>query len=303
MFHFFSRLLTVFKSRQTYFAYLLILPSAAFIAGIVLYPILYTFYLSFHKMYLTQPNQIPYIGLKNYIDFINTSFFWNSIARTFYFTIVSVGSELLIGLGIALLMREKLIGIRFLKMFIIIPWAVPTVVNGIMWKWIYNANYGALNGFLKTIGIITSYQPWLARPFRAMNFVIIADIWHCTPFVALILFAALSTIPKSIYDSAKIDGASAWQCFVRITLPLLNHAILVVIIIRTMEAFRVFDIIYVMTGGGPANGTQVITYYTYLETFSYLHFGRGSALSFLVSGFILIMALIYIKLLYRKIEY
>lgn len=298
-----SKLLTAFKSRQVHVAYLLILPSAAVIAGIVLYPILHTFYLSFHKMYLTQPGQLPYIGLKNYIYFLNTSFFWNSITRTFYFTIVSVGSELLIGLGIALLMKEKLTGVRFLKVVIIIPWAVPTVVNGIMWKWIYNANYGALNGFLKTIGVITSYQPWLASPFRAMNFIIIADAWHCIPFVVLIVFAALSAIPKSIYDSAKVDGASAWQCFIKITLPLLTPAILIVLIIRTMEAFRVFDIIYVMTGGGPANSTQVIAYYTYLETFSYLHFGRGAALSFLVSGFILIMALIYIKLLYREIEY
>jgi len=254
-------------------------------------------------MYLTQPGRVPYIGLKNYIDFFRSSFFWNSLLRTAYFTFLSVGMELILGLGIALLLNQNLAGSKLVRIFIVIPWAIPTVVVGIMWRWIYNANYGALNGILLTLGIIPKYRAWLAHPFIAMNFVIIADVWHMTPFVVLIFLASLATFPKVLYEAAKIDGASTWECFKNITVPLLTPAILVVLVFRTVEAFKVFDIIYVMAGGGPANATQVINYYTYLETFSYLHFDRGSALAFLISAIVLIIALIYIKLLYKGIEY
>lgn len=254
-------------------------------------------------MYLTQPGRVPYVGLRNYLDFLHSAFFWNSIIRTAYFAVVSIGVELIVGLGIALLLTQPLVGARLVRAIVIIPWAVPTVVIGIMWLWIYNANYGALNGILLTLGIISKYQAWLAYPFVAINLVILADVWHMTPFVVLILLASLVTFPKNLYEAAKIDGANAWQRFKNITLPLLTPAILVVLVFRTVEAFKVFDIIYVMTGGGPANATQVINYYTYLETFSYLHLGRGSTLAFLISGFILIIALLYIKLLHREVEY
>lgn len=254
-------------------------------------------------MFLTQPGIVPFIGLKNYIDFFRSSSFWNAILRTAYFAFLSVGMELILGLGIALLLNQGLAGSKFLRIAIMIPWAIPTVVIGIMWKWIYDANYGALNGLLFSLGIISKYQAWLARPFTAMNLVIIADVWHMTPFVVLIFLASIAGLPKSVYEAARVDGASGWECFKNITLPLLTPAILVVLIFRTVETFKVFDIIYVMTGGGPANATQVINYYTYLETFSYLHFGRGSALSFIISAIVLVTALIYIKFLKKEIEY
>jgi ABC-type sugar transport system permease subunit len=168
-----------------------------------------------------------------------------------------------------------------------------------MWRWIYNADYGALNGLLLQFGLINHYVPWLIDPSRAMNLVIIADIWHSVPFIALILQAALATLPTELEEAAAVDGASAWQRFWSIRLPLLRSAILVALVIRTVEAFRVFDIIYVITNGGPAFGTVTISYLTYLETFTYGHIGRGSALSFLISLFTLTMAFLYIRLLYR----
>jgi len=288
---------------ESQFAYLIILPSALILLCVIFYPIIYTFYLSFHKMFLTQPGKVPFIGLKNYIDFFHSSSFWNAILRTAYFVFLSVGMELILGLGIALLLNQGLVGSKFLRIAIMIPWAIPTVVVGIMWKWIYNANYGALNGLLFSLGIISKYQAWLARPFTAMNLVIIVDVWHMTPFVVLIFLASIAGLPKGVYEAARVDGASGWECFKNITLPLLTPAILVVLVFRTVEAFKVFDLIYVMTGGGPANATQVINYYTYLETFSYLHFGRGSALSFIISAIVLVTALIYIKFLKKGIEY
>jgi ABC-type sugar transport system permease subunit len=171
-----------------------------------------------------------------------------------------------------------------------------------MWRWIYNADYGALNGLLSQLGLIDKYIPWLTKPELAMNLVILADIWHSVPFIALILQAALATLPADLEEAAAVDGANALQRFLLIRLPLLRPAILVALVIRTVEAFRVFDIIYVITNGGPAFSTVTISYLTYLETFSFGHIGRGSALSFLISLFTLVMAFVYIRILYRPEE-
>jgi ABC-type sugar transport system permease subunit len=210
--------------------------------------------------------------------------------------------ELILGMAIAQLIHVRPPGWRFLRISLIIPWAVPTIVSGAMWRWIYNADYGALNGLLSQLGLIKSYIPWLIDPGRAMNLVILADIWHTVPFVALVLQAALATLPPELDEAAAVDGASAWQRFWRIRLPLLRSSILVILIIRSVEAFRVFDIVYIITQGGPAFGTVTISYMTYLETFSYGHMGRGSALSFLISIITLLMAFIYIRILFRSGE-
>jgi ABC-type sugar transport system permease subunit len=147
--------------------------------------------------------------------------------------------------------------------------------------------------------LIKKYVPWLIDPIRAMNLVIVADIWHTVPFIALIMQSALATLPVELDEAAAVDGANAWQRFLRVRLPLLRPAILVALIIRSVEAFRVFDIVYVITQGGPAFGTVTISYQTYLETFSYGNLGRGAALSFLISVFTLAMAFVYIRVLYR----
>ena len=225
--------------------------------------------------------------------------FWVTIQRTIYFTFVSVGLELVLGLAIAQLIHTHPPGWRFLRTSLIIPWAVPTIVNGTMWRWIYNADYGALNALLMQLGLIDKYIPWLIYPKTAMNLVILADIWHSVPFIALILQAALATLPVEMEEAAAVDGANAWQRFWYVRLPLLRSAILVALVIRTVEAFRVFDIIYVITAGGPAFGTVTISYLTYLETFSFGHIGRGSALSFLISLITLLLAFVFIRILYK----
>src|SRR5512136_263661 len=283
-------------------AYGLILPSLLIILGISLEPILSTLYLSVFKGTRGINAEQAFVGLGNYINILKDPTFWATIQRTLYFTIVSVGLELVLGLAIAQLIHSHPPGWRILRTSLIIPWAVPTIVNGTMWRWIYNADYGALNGLLLQLGIIDKYIPWLTRPATAMNLVILADIWHSVPFIALILQAALATLPIELEEAAAVDGANALQRFLLIRMPLLRPAILVALVIRTVEAFRVFDIIYVITNGGPANGTVTISYLTYLETFSFGHLGRGSALSFLISIFTLAMAFIYIRVLYRPEE-
>jgi ABC-type sugar transport system permease subunit len=277
----------------------LILPSVLIILGISFQPIISTLFLSLFETTRGINAERVFVGLGNYLALLQDSVFWITIGRTLYFTLISVGLELVLGLAIAQLIHSHPPGWQFLRTSLIIPWAVPTIVNGTMWRWIYNADYGALNGLLLQLGLIDKYIPWLTRPDFAMNLVIIADIWHSVPFIALILQAALATLPADLEEAAAVDGASPLQRFLLIRLPLLRPAILVALVIRTVEAFRVFDIIYVITNGGPANGTVTISYLTYLEMFSFGHLGRGSALSFLISLFTLAMAFIYIRLLYR----
>lgn len=278
----------------------LILPGLLVIFGITLFPIIYTFVLSFTETPISNPAPQGFVGFRNYFYFLSNPVFWAAIRRTLYFTIVSVGVELILGMGLALLIHTRPFGWKFLRTSLIIPWAIPTIVNGAMWRWIYNADYGALNGLLFQLGIIDRYRAWLSEPVTAMNLVIVADIWHSVPFIALILQAALATIPRELEEAAAVDGANVWQRFLKIRFPLLQPAILVALVIRTVEAFRVFDIIYVITQGGPAFGTVTISYLTYLESFSYGRLGGGASLSFLISAFTLMMALLYIRLLYRE---
>lgn len=277
-------------------------PSLLIILGISLQPILSTFYLSFFHAQAGINQARTFAGLGNYLEMLADPVFWGTVGRTFYFMLVSVGLELILGLAIAQLIHSHPPGWQLLRLSLIIPWAIPTIVNGSMWRWIYSADFGALNGLLMQLGLIKHYVPWLIDPARAMNLVILADFWHVVPFVALIIQAALATLPVEIEEAAVIDGADAFQRFLYVRLPLLRPAILVALIVRTVDAFRVFDIVYIITGGGPANGTMTISYLTYLETFSYGNLGNGAALSFLISIFTIAMAIIYIHFLYRPEE-
>ncbi len=283
-------------------AWLLVIPSLVVILGVTLWPIIYTFILSYFKA-PTGINQVrTFVGLGNYLEMIKDQTFWQTIGRTLYFTIVSVGLEMVGGMAIAQLIHSHPWGWKILRFSLIIPWAVPTIVNGAMWRWIYNADFGALNGLLMQLGIIKHYVAWLTLPSMAMPLVILADAWHVMPFVALILQAALATLPAELDEAAAVDGANAWQRFWKIRIPLLRPAILIALIVRTVDAFRVFDIVYIITSSGPANRTLTITYLTYLNSFPWGKQGIGAALSFLISFFTISMALIFIRVLYRPEE-
>ena len=283
-------------------AWLLLLPSLLVILGVTFWPIISTFWLSFYNV-PTGINQVrTFVGLGNYIDMLKDQTFWETIGRTLYFTFVSVSLELLLGLGIAQLIHSRPWGWQFLRFSLIIPWAVPTIVNGAMWRWIYSADFGALNGLLMQLGLIKHYVAWLTMPELAMNLVIVADVWHMMPFVALVLQAALATLPEELDEAAAVDGANAWQRYFHLRLPQLRPASLIALIARTVDAFRVFDIVYIITSGGPAFKTVTITYLTYLNSFSFGKQGTGAALSFLISFFTLAMALFYIRVLYRPEE-
>jgi ABC-type sugar transport system permease subunit len=298
----FSRKRLSLRQQDTRIAWWLIAPSLIVIMGVTLWPILSSLYLSFF-LAPTGINQArTFVGLGNYIGMLKDMAFWETIGRTLYFTVASVVLNMALGLAIAQLIQSHPWGWKFLRFSLIIPWAVPTIVNGAMWRWIYSGDFGALNGVLMQLGLIKHYIPWLTLPNMAMPLVILADTWHTMPLIALILQAALAAIPEELDEAAAVDGANAWQRFWKIRFPLLRPAILVALIIRTVEAFRVFDIVYIITSGGPASKTITITFLTYLYSFPYGKQGTGAALSLMISIITMIFALIYIRVLYRPEE-
>jgi len=223
--------------------------------------------------------------------------FWKTTGRTAYFTGVSLSLEVILGIFIALLLNEDLKGKVFLRSIIIIPWAIPTIVNGAMWKWIYHPEYGALNALLLQLGIIDHYQSWLGSPWLAMNMIIIADVWKMTPLVVIFFLASLQLRNMATYEAAIVDGASLFQRFYYLTLPYLKPTILVIVVMRTMDAFKVFDIIYATTRGGPANGTLTLTYDAYMKVFTNLNYSQGATISYLIAFMIVILTFIYVKIM------
>jgi ABC-type sugar transport system permease subunit len=285
------------RTREARFAAALLLPSVIAVFGIVVYPILRTLYTSLHAVNSPLPGHYPWVGLRNYTFALGHAEFWSAVERTAYFTFLSTGLELLFGVGIALLLNAPLRARWLFRTIVVLPWALPTIVNGAMWRYMFNAQYGVVNALLTQLHIIDSYQAWLSKPFLALNLVILADVWKNTSLVAFFLLAGLTTIPRELYEAARVDGYGPVGAFLHITLPLLRPVIVVVLVLRTIEAFKVFDIIYVMTGGGPANGTQSIAFYTYQRAFSDEFFGYGSALAYLIVIFIMALAILYIRLL------
>lgn len=279
----------------------LLAPSFLLIGAFTLYPVLSAFWISLHRVSLILPVQ-PFVGLGNYATLASNEYFWDALWRTAYFTVVSLVLQCLLGLGMALVLNEPFWGRGVLRAIVLIPWAISTIVNGILWQWIYNAKYGALNGLLIQLGIIREPVSWLGDPLLALNMVIVADTWKLIPFYAVMFLAALQTIPKELYEAADIDGANAWRRFTSVTLPFLRPIVLVVLVLRTVQTFRVFDIIYVLTQGGPANGTTVLAFYVYQQSFKTLNFGLGSAAAFAIGLATLALATGYFRLLNRESE-
>jgi len=243
-----------------------------------------------------------FVGLENFLFLLKDLRFQQSLLTTLKFTVISVPLELLLGLGFALLLREKIPGNFLLKITLMIPWAIPTVVSARMWEWIYNPEYGLLNYLLKEVGLLNNALNWLGHPFWTLPAIILADVWKTTPFAALLIYAGLQAIPEELYEAAKIDGAGALRRLIHITLPLIFPIILIVGVFRTMDAFRIFDLIYVMTGGGPANISETMSVYAYKLLFQTLQFGYGSAVSIIMFLIIALLSGLYIFILNRKFQ-
>jgi multiple sugar transport system permease protein len=283
--------------RPGFLATLLLVPTVVLVFGVLLYPILDTLRLSLTDRVLSIPASGAFVGLANYLRALQDPEFRAALGRTFYFALVTVPVETTLGLLIALLLDQRFVGRGFVRGIIILPWAMPYIVNGVMWKWILNANYGALNALLQQVGLIDHYRIWLGYPSTAFNFVILANIWKETPVAVILLLAALQTIPRELYEAARVDGANAWRRFRAVTFPNLRPVIAVTMVVKTVWALKEFDLIYVMTGGGPANATNVATFYTYLTTFKFLKFGYGAAMAFIIVLLSLVIAFFYVRLI------
>ncbi|MGO0063417.1 ABC transporter permease subunit [Brevibacillus fluminis] len=238
-----------------------------------------------------------YVGFAYYQQFLADSRMWAALYNTLFFTVVSVAIELVLGLWIALLINKQFYGRGLVRATVLIPWAIPTVISAMMWKFLYDGQNGIVAYLFEQTGLVADMGMLLTTKAGAMFSVILADVWKTTPFMALLLFAGLQTIPHSLYEAAEVDGAGKVQQFFRITLPMLKSTLLVSLLFRTLDAFRVFDLIYALTGGGPANSTETISIYAYKTMFAQMSFGEGSALAVIVFLCVALISIGYIKIL------
>jgi ABC-type sugar transport system permease subunit len=276
----------------------LVLPALGSVALIALFPLAWTVWESLHIHDLRMPwRGQPFVGLGNYLELFGDTRFWAALGNTAIFVTGSVTLELILGMILALALNRTYRARGLLRALVFLPWAIPTVVTGLIWRFMFEGHTGAVNALLLSTGVLEEPLDWFVGAKTAWIPIILADVWKTTPFVALLLLAGLQTIDTNLYAAARIDGASAWQQFLYITLPLLKPALLVALIFRTLDAFRVFDLIFVMTGGGPGTATEPMALYTFTMLLQHLRFGLGAALSTVVFLVTFVLALIYIRVL------
>jgi ABC-type sugar transport system permease subunit len=277
-------------------AWLLVTPALTSIGLVALFPLAWTVWESLHEHDLRMPwLGHPFVGLANYDRAIHDARFWAALGHTVFFSAASIALEMLLGLALALAMHRAFRGRGIVRAAVLLPWAIPTVVAALLARFAFESPRGVVNVLLVRAGIARDAIVWLADPRLAWIPVILADVWKTTPFVALLLLAGLQNIDRALYDAAAIDGASAWWQLRRITLPLLRPALLVALVFRTLDAFRVFDLVYVLTSGGPGTSTEPIALYTFDTLLQNLEFGYGAALSVVVFVLTFGLALLYVR--------
>jgi multiple sugar transport system permease protein len=278
-------------------AWLVIIPGLLLVGLFSVYPLVFALYVSTRRMLLTRPDQTPFIGLRNFTDVLGSDQVQIAALRTVQFTLLTLPGVVLLGLGAALLLNQRLRGIALLRWIILLPWAVPLVAAGVMWRLLVHGNFGALNGMLLQLGLIDSYIPFLSNPQLALVTVAVAQVWREFPLAAILVLAGLQTIPAELYEAAKVDGASALARFRHITLPLVRPSLLVVLVYETMTAVAVFDLVYVLTGGGPGNATTLFSWFAYAASFKFLNLGQGAALSLMMAVGLILLIVAYLRLL------
>ena len=271
-------------------------PSFLFVALFSLYPIIESFRLSLYRMILTLPwLGEKFVGWENYRDLLGDPVAHQSLLTSITFVAVTTPVEVLLGFGIALVLNQSFGARGWLRAIVLVPWAIPTVVASQMWRFIFNDRYGLFN-FLMFGDATDHYWAPLAEPNLALLSIMVADIWKTSSFAALIILAGLQGIPRELYEAASVDGAGAWRQFRHITLPLVKPALLLALLFRTIDALKVFDLVFVMTQGGPADTTNVLQFYGYKKSFAEGMIGYGSTIAVAVFLLSLILSLIYIRL-------
>lgn len=282
-------------------AILLIAPVVFVLALVAVYPIGYSFYISLFDLNLSRPNRAPFVWFGNYGKLFADAQFWIAVQRTTIYTLVTVLGTAALALAVALFLNEAFRGRRILAALLLVPWATPSIVNGLMWKWIYDPTYGLLNGLLQALGIIERYQVWLGDPALTIFLIAQAAVWKQMPLAAILLLVTMKSIPDDLYRAAKVDGASVMQRFFNVTLPALKPGFMLVFVYETMISIRHFDLFAIMTQGGPGDASFTISWQIYIETFRSLKFGIGSALSFVLAIITLLLSYLFIRLLGRRV--
>ncbi len=286
-------------SRERRMSLLFMAPAVLFLLFTSVYPLLYSLRLSFFSWNMSVPNSQPvYIGLANYTRLFSDANFLSSVRITLIFVAASVTLEFLLGMALALLATSNLKLMGVIRTVLLIPLMMTPVVVGVLWRTLYHSSYGAINFFLNLVGIAS--QPFVGDPKQALASVIVVEIWQQLPVVVFILAAGIQSLPVDLYKAARVDGASAWQIFREITLPLLRPVILVVLLLRIMDAFRVFDIIWTLTFGGPGRTTELLSMMIYKSGLQFFQIGQASAMSWLFLLVIFFISIFFIRQLQRR---
>ncbi|QDZ41295.1 sugar ABC transporter permease [Euhalothece natronophila Z-M001] len=266
------------RQQEQLTGWLISLPAIVLILLVFAYPIGQAFWLSLFAENLGTQLEPVFNGLDNYARMFGDGRFWNSIGNTSIFTVISLFFELVLGILVALVLDQQFRGRGIVRTIGILPWALPTAVMGLAWEWIFNDQYGVANDILRAIGVGDYEVNWLGEPGLAMVALIVADVWKTTPFIAVIVLAGLQAISQDLYEAHSIDGANPFQNFFKITLPLITPQIIIALLFRFAEAFGIFELVFVMTGGGPAGSTEMVSIYIYQTVMRYLDFGYGASL-------------------------
>ena len=285
-----------YQRRRLRMGVYLTLPAIVILLAVLAYPILASIYLSFHQIdFVATGIASRFVGLQNYLQILQDEAFRTAFLNSVYFTFVEVIFVLVFSLLLALLLNQPEGRPAFFRVVLLVPWALAPVANAILWKWIYNANYGILNQAVVGLGLSKTGIVWLGSPFLALNMILVADIWKAIPFITLLLLAGLQNIPRFLYRAALLDGASAWQRFVHITMPGLQTSIVISVVLQSIWALKVFDLVFVLTKGGPADGTVLLNFLAWRVTFNYLDIGYGAAIADVLFVMMFLLALVYIR--------
>jgi multiple sugar transport system permease protein len=285
------------RLREPALAVLFILPAFIFVALFLYYPLLQTTFYSFFKLHRTVDwLNDTFVGLQNYVAVVKSEAFRSSFYFTLYFTAMTVVLELCLGLGMAIAtfsVHPRLRGI--LRAVLVVPWAIPPIVSAMLWKWLFHADAGVFAYVLTSSGLVENLPPFLTDPTLAIHSIIIASVWKNASIMGILLLGGLASIPKDVYDAAKVDGARTWFRFRRVTFPMLLPTILVTVLFRTLLALRMFELSYGMTGGGPGTTTDTLSTFAYKYYFTYARFGVGSSYAMVIFAIVLAVAIVYVS--------
>ncbi|BFL45249.1 carbohydrate ABC transporter permease [Lactonifactor longoviformis] len=288
------------EKRRRLAGYSLIAPAVLILIITFAVPLLYSFIISISDSNAIVANKFELVGLKNYISVLQNSKFQSALFHTCFFVITTILLEFIIGFIVALLLYRETAGSKFFKLIFAVPLMVAPVVSGLQWRWLFADQYGIINHLLSKIGIEAPL--WFTTAQTSWVTIIVANLWLAAPFVILVLLAGLGGLSEEMNEAAEIDGANKWQVFRSIILPQLKPTILIILVIRLTDAFRIYDLIYILTGGGPGGKTEVLSTYIYKRIFTDWDFGRGSAASFIVMVIICLLSLLCSKLMSEKEE-